>query len=253
MSCSHCETNYDANDHCPRVLRCGHVLCSQCLQGIQHHQPSNASSPFPTTTFRCPRDKIETRVPSSCPEDAIRALPQEREIMKMYQAAHVPAPRSRQCQVCEEDAHPATHHCVNCDEWFCSVMAMSHKNMRIARGHIVEAIDESASSPAVTQSIVCWNHDRPFEGYDALCQRAVCTDCLMDSTHRGHNILTMEEAAEQSRGQLRNSVEVGDALLRRLSSFQHHHNALNLSLRESFDKTNALIRASFSKVRRVCD
>jgi len=37
-------------------------------------------------------------------------------------------------------------------------------------------------------------------------------------------------------------------LLRRLSTFQHHHDVLNLSLRESFEKTNALNRYSFGKV-----
>jgi len=161
MSCSHCEIDFDANDRCPRVMSCGHVFCSSCLKGLQKHQPSNLTSTSPITTFTCPRDSVQVRVPSSCPEDAIRALPREREILEMYEAAHLAPPRDRQCEVCDEDAHVATHHCVDCDQYFCSSMAKAHKKIRGFGAHIMEAIGESGARAGASQSNVCWDGPRP--------------------------------------------------------------------------------------------
>ena len=252
MSCPRCEIKFDSNTRCPRVLLCGHVFCSDCLQSLQNHQPISPTSPTPTTTFTCPHDKVDTRVPSSCPEDAVRALPREREILKMYESAHVPHARTRQCEMCDDDSHPATHRCVVCDQWLCSSTAKAHKKIKGFSAHVLEEIDESSTSGGVTsQSTACWDHDRVMEGYDTLCQRAVCPDCLMSGKHKGHPIVTLGEAAEQIRGQLPKSIAVGEGLLRRLTSFRQQHNSLNVTLRESFEKTNALIRASFSQVRRV--
>lgn len=252
MSCPRCEINFDSNSRCPRVLACGHVFCSDCLQGLQHHQPISPTSPSPTTTFTCPHDKVDTRVPSSCPEDAVRALPREREILKVYEEAHIPHPRTRQCEVCDDDSHPATHRCVVCDQWLCSSMAKAHKKMKGFSSHVLEEIDESSTSGGVTsQSNACWDHDQLMVGYDTLCQRAVCTDCCVFGKHKGHNTVKLEEFAEHSRGHLTNSIAAGEALVRRLASFRQQHSALDLSLRESFENTNALIKASFSKVRRV--
>ena len=250
MSCSRCEIAFDANVRCPRVMSCGHVFCSSCLQGLQKHQPSDPTSPSPITTFTCPRDSVQVRVPSSCPEDAIRALPREREIIEMYEAAHVAPPRTRQCEVCDEDAHVATHRCVDCNQFFCSSVAKMHKKMKGFGAHIVEAIDDESSAmrSGVSQSNVCWDHNRLFEGYDTRCQRAVCALCFMNGTHKGHEIVGMEEAAELSRGQLPNSIAAGEALLRRLSSFRQRHSSVKQALRESYDKANAVIRSSFSKV-----
>ena len=252
MSCSHCEITFDVKARCPRVMSCGHVLCSECLKGLQQHQPSDPTSPSPTTTFTCPHDKVQTRVPSSCPEDAIRALPREREIVKTLEAAHFTPPRTRQCEVCQDDAHPATHRCVDCDEWFCSVVANSHKIQKVSRGHVVEAIDESTTSSAVTApSNVCWDHNRPIEGYDAVCQRVVCAHCSMFGLHKGHTIVALEEAAEQSLRHLPDSITAGEGLLDSLATFLQNHFSVKQSLADSFEKSNALIRASFSTVRRV--
>ena len=169
----------------------------------------------------------------------------------MYESSQATPSRSRQCEVCKDDSHAATHHCVNCDEWFCSVIANAHKNTRALRGHVVEEIGDSSASPGVaSQSVVCWDHNRAIDGYDTLCQRAVCFLCIAtEGAHKGHEFVGLEAAAEQSRTQLPRSIATGEDLLHRLSTFRQHHDAVNQGLLESFDKTNALIRASFTTVR----
>ena len=250
MTCPRCENDFDADVSCARVLPCGHVFCSTCLKGLQQHQPSSPSAPSPITTFTCPCDSVQVRVPSSCPEDAIRALPREREIIKMFEAARINPPQARQCEVCEDDAHTATHRCVNCDQGFCSAMAKAHKKMRGFASHtVVEEIGESSALGDVSESH-CWHHHQPMVAYDTLCDRAVCVACMC-GTHLSHTVITLEEAAELSRQALPGDIAAAEDLMRRLTACVEGHSDVKVALGESLDATKELIRATINAVRHV--
>jgi len=49
-SCSVCFLSYDAKEHAPRVLPCGHTICSNCLQNLLNN-PNFRKCPFDTLAF----------------------------------------------------------------------------------------------------------------------------------------------------------------------------------------------------------
>ena len=244
MSCSHCEAKFDADQRCPRLLSCGHVFCSTCLFDLHRTPPSSL-----TTLFICPRDDLQTSVPSSCPEDAILALPRQQELLKLFKTSNAPPPSTQvpQCEVCD-DAHDATHRCVDEGQYFCSVIANIHKKMRANCNHTVEEIngDGAWTSPAVVPS--CWNHQQPVSAFDTQCQRLVCADCLMFGAHKGHDAVRLSESGPETRGKLPGLISGAEAQLERVGVCVKAQQEAKLSLRASYERTEADIRFAFEKV-----
>jgi translation initiation factor 4A len=133
IDCIICSESFDESTHCPRLLSCGHSLCSLCVgKLIKKRQIS------------CPIDRKVTNA-ISCD-----VLPKNYSLLDVLSALSTPSSQRRTCQLCD-DEHIATHFCDSCQEYMCQLMAAAHQRMGITRNHTLTAVLEVTAHALGTQ------------------------------------------------------------------------------------------------------
>ena len=64
-ACALCFDDYDAEEHLPRVLSCGHTLCTTCLQswwGANARAPTGGDTSDKRKLLRCPHCNFEQHI-----------------------------------------------------------------------------------------------------------------------------------------------------------------------------------------------
>ena len=158
------------------MLGCGHSLCTSCLDKLV--QDNSVACP------NCRRIYSAESFPKNF--SLLDALPQL-EMEKKDVA----------CELCEDDDHPATHRCLECEEYLCSMLAKAHLKMKFTKGHTVLVLSEVDNTP-LSISVICPDHGEPFKLYDTECKRLVCMlDLALE--HNGHKCVSIAEAATKDR------------------------------------------------------
>eukprot|EP00300_Choanocystis_sp_HF-7_P042754 c9455_g1_i1.p1 GENE.c9455_g1_i1~~c9455_g1_i1.p1 ORF type:complete len:828 (-),score=180.10 c9455_g1_i1:110-2593(-) len=127
-SCPLCGSGADSSKHCPRVISCGHIYCTKCLEelcGI-------------TYSIECPQDQRVT--PVSDREGGVAGLPTAYSFSQQHSDPD-PIEVSSICEACTVD-HTATHYCADCSKTLCSKAAEEHKTLPDTSEHIVQSVDQ---------------------------------------------------------------------------------------------------------------
>ena len=184
MECSICMCWFDTTKHCLRLLQCGHTFCTECIESL-----------LQTNQLKCPLDNKEFLV------TAVNDLPKIFALLDVIEASTV------DCQICEEENHPASHKCLDCDEYMCEIMMKAHKKIKVSRDHAVFSLAELHKNPNLKSQVrFCQEHgNEQFRYYDTECKKVICRDCFA-LEHTGHKCVALSKAAEDVKSEIKDMI-----------------------------------------------
>eukprot|EP00300_Choanocystis_sp_HF-7_P001688 c11361_g1_i1.p1 GENE.c11361_g1_i1~~c11361_g1_i1.p1 ORF type:complete len:774 (+),score=173.86 c11361_g1_i1:30-2324(+) len=190
--CGLCDNNLQAEGGaCPRILRCGHIFCTNCISGLL--DVSKAA-------VVCPVDRIAT--PASTPlhntndPQSLMAtsIPKHFAVISMLRLQS-DQQQFRSCEVCAAP-HPATHWCRDCAEFMCEAITEAHQRAKMSRHHTLLGVEDMVLVEEGEGAGLCNDHSQPFVAFDTQCECLVCVKCLT-ARHVGHVCVDLDEACGQ--------------------------------------------------------
>ncbi len=150
FECPVCMELMDLNKK-PKVLPCQHTVCEMCVDGCNNKCPI------------CRKDFCQTsqELPTNL------TLIQFQDVMM---SKSVPSNKDK-CDFCIETVQDITHHCNECNDYFCSSCATKHPDNPVHEGH----------QPVPLSISICSNHKRGFTMFCLDCNMLLCSVCV----HRG--------------------------------------------------------------------
>eukprot|EP00808_Paulinella_micropora_P029215 g48464.t1 len=212
LECSLCCERYDDNKHCPRLLTCGHTLCSVCLEQLLTHG-----------SIQCPQDRQKVAVPAG------------------------EQPEAHLCEICGGEQHPAVSRCLECQESMCQIAADFHLRHKLSRDHRLVTLAELKSHPQLAAiSVLCLEHKDPFRYFDQDCGQLICRDCFA-LKHHGHKCQSIVEAAAHCREGLRTIVEQTNATAGKLQAAEERVETVSRELDYKHEQEAAKIHTVFEE------
>jgi hypothetical protein len=120
------------------------------------------------------------------------------------------------CEFCDE-AHAASHRCLDCCQNMCKLAVSFHRKTKGTKNHRIEELDlkvdleaaAAAQAPAAgaaeaaVAASVCPEHNAALQFCDKHCKAILCPNCVvLGPEHRGHECVTLDVAAADSRASL---------------------------------------------------
>jgi len=149
------------------------------------------------------------------------------------------------CEVCKED-HFATHHCVDCAENMCNVLAQAHTRQKATRNHNVLTLEAFKKNPK--PFLNCLEHNQAFAFYDTQCQTVVCRDCIA-LDHCGHKCISLAAAGVGCREKLDELAQKVTVLSNKMHDVETSVARVRQDLTLCYQQEDAKITAAFDQVR----
>ncbi|XP_054073269.1 E3 ubiquitin-protein ligase TRIM50-like [Rissa tridactyla] len=184
----------------PVSLGCGHSFCRGCIREAGSRQP------FPRGPFSCPlcgflfdpamepqpnvqlRSIVEKFVDQEVKEEEESLGQQDKVIL---------------CDFCLQEPQAAVKTCLSCEASLCQAHLSKHSSKSPLKDHVL-------MEPCGAQVLAerrCLQHGKVLECYcktDAVC---LCVLCCVTSSHKNHEIATLEEAFAQGQSALAGILE----------------------------------------------
>ena len=173
----------------PRLLKCGHQFCQNCLKDIANHTP-HRNIPCPVCReVTSPQQGDVTILPRSTLHQYMQELifrqPTEEAL-------------GQKCTKCK--VNKPTIHCPDCTAdlaYLCDKCFAVHQKVERFAKHSTVQFDPL---------LVCSEHPHKMvENYCYDCNKAVCVECLFNS-HGEHTTEYLQKAAEESRKALKEYI-----------------------------------------------
>ena len=163
----------------PRVLPCLHTYCLKCLQGLVSDQKSDIS---------CPQCRAKHEIPKRDVANFLCDL----SILPELEAAKADMRKKEETKICGLciSGEVAVGYCRDCNEYLCECCRdIVHKKVKLFATHKISSVDASPlNSHSIIQPALCSCHPKyELEIFCNTCDRAVCSLCMFEATHKGHN------------------------------------------------------------------
>ena len=240
LECSICCERFDEEKLCPRLLSCGHSFCSSCLEKL-----------FLEYAINCPTCRSAVSVPAG-----VTGLPKNFALLDVLQATpQTPADSNgdlRLCEVCDDEKHPATSCCLDCQEDMCKNVARWHTRQKATREHRVVSLKELKANPKLaTIPLFCPEHNEQYRFFDEECNHVVCRDCVT-LKHNGHKCLSLAEAASKYRQEMEALATKASTHADEIKAAEARVAAVSLDLNTAYKKQTAQIKGAFKEVSKNC-
>ncbi|XP_019475941.1 E3 ubiquitin-protein ligase TRIM17-like [Meleagris gallopavo] len=224
LTCSVCLDVYRN----PMSLSCGHSFCEECIQGVLRSQRC------PQGLFSCPlcnaQEALSTKLQ---PNIQLRSVVQKFLDTREQSATLEEEPKREveceekgkssdlhdeeiMCDFCLEKPQPAVKTCMNCETSLCQAHLGKHSTKTFLTSHVlVEPCDAH-----VLAERRCSQHGKLLECYCVTDSVCVCMMCCATSSHRSHEIISVEEAFGQAQSDFPKTVQ----------TLKKHEAAVNKSL-----------------------
>ena len=181
----------------PKLLRCMHTFCAQCLHRIVNNNPNQS--------LTCPTCRDETQLPKNG-VDSLKSNFFVNQMLDLVQEKSEELSKelreSRKCKFCavNEPADVASSRCVDCNKDICTSCVAEHRRAHSTLDHRIIALDESREAQESGQELDKYNlsfckfHTRNMIKYFCnTCEEAICRVCTI-LEHREHEYVFPKEA-----------------------------------------------------------
>ncbi|XP_063789090.1 E3 ubiquitin/ISG15 ligase TRIM25-like [Pseudophryne corroboree] len=220
LSCSICLSLYTD----PVSLRCGHNFCRDCIVKVL--------------------DTQEKAGGYSCPE--CRAEYQERPVLEknrklsniakhfLLTPLHLEEP-GVSCMYCPQAPVPAVKTCLQCETALCE------DHLRIHNRSLDHVLIEPTSS---LENRKCPTHKKLLEYHCCEDAASICVSCFVTGPHKGHQVLSLDEAVRVKKKILREHLEkltsrTGD-MEKRVQSLQDHRRKVQEKVADATERVTDL-------------
>ncbi|XP_052540667.1 E3 ubiquitin-protein ligase TRIM62-like [Tympanuchus pallidicinctus] len=212
----------------PVSLSCGHSFCEECIQGLLRSQRC------PQGLVSCPLCSAQEALPTKLqPNIQLRSVVQKfLDTSEQNAALEEKLKREVECEekgessdlhdeeimcdFCLEKPQPAVKTCMNCETSLCQAHLGKHSTKAFLTSHVlVEPCDAR-----VLAERRCAQHGKLLECYCVTDSVCVCMLCCATSSHRSHEIISVEEAFGQAQSDFPKIVQ----------TLKKHETAVNKNL-----------------------
>ncbi|XP_075061074.1 E3 ubiquitin/ISG15 ligase TRIM25-like [Mixophyes fleayi] len=183
LNCSICLKIYRD----PVTLRCGHSFCRICIDRVLDTQEESGAYTCPECRKRFQKRPALQRNITLCNivGSFLSTQPDQEETGIL-------------CTYCVDSPVPAAKSCLHCEASLCD------KHLRV---HNTSA-EHVLSDPTISfWNRKCSVHKKILEHYcteDAVC---ICVSCCLIGEHRGHQLMSLDEASEKKKEKMRNVLQ----------------------------------------------
>ncbi|VDH93007.1 Hypothetical predicted protein [Mytilus galloprovincialis] len=188
VTCGLCDSKLNS----PKILKCFHVFCYQCLK----------QQPFLSPTHRIQCTLCESL--TFCTSDGIDGLPDYQFMDRVANEQHI-----IHCQMCDT-SDMASSKCEDCQELMCTDCHDYHKKHNKFKNHSVISIN-TQKKQTVAKDGACMQVAKIEKDHDKYCRsmlevcitcsKPVCSICML-GFHRGHKTKPLEMMALKARTSL---------------------------------------------------
>uniref|UniRef100_A0A8C6TD92 Uncharacterized protein n=1 Tax=Neogobius melanostomus TaxID=47308 RepID=A0A8C6TD92_9GOBI len=208
-------------------------LCSICLEVFSEPVSTPCGHNF---CKRCISQTWDTNESCFCPlcKEVFSIRPQlKKSSRSMDELINL---KEVQCDACCEPKLKAVKSCLVCLSSFCESHLQPHLSApRLKRHQLMEPVDD-------LEDRMCPTHQRPLELFCGTDKSCVCTMCV-PLEHKKHELLSLEEAFEQEKVSLQQTVAENQRLVeQRRLKVQEITAALELSEREAQRETQQMVK-----------
>ena len=166
----------------PRLLKCGHQFCENCLKDVANHTPQGH--------IPCPVCREVTKPQhgdvTTLPRSTLHQYMQELIFRQPTEEA-----LGQKCTKCK--VNKPTRHCPDCRDdlaYLCDKCFAVHQQVARFANHSTVQFDPL---------LVCCQHpNKMVENFCYQCNEVACLDCLFEN-HADHKTVPLKKAAEDSR------------------------------------------------------
>ncbi|KAM6322790.1 E3 ubiquitin/ISG15 ligase TRIM25-like [Podargus strigoides] len=191
LTCSVCLGIYSI----PVSLSCGHSFCKECIEQARRHGPQ---SPFSCPLCLAQADPAVDLQPNvqlriivhKFLDAAARQEKEKREVQCEALGVTLTQQDMIPCDFCLQDPQPAVKTCLSCEASLCQAHLSKHSAKSSLKDHVL-------AEPCDARFLAerrCLEHGKLLECYcktDSVC---ICVLCCVASSHKMHEITTLEEA-----------------------------------------------------------
>ncbi|XP_032862665.2 E3 ubiquitin/ISG15 ligase TRIM25 isoform X2 [Tyto alba] len=209
----------------PVSLSCGHSFCKQCIQKVLSAQQQSKAP------YSCPMCKSQL--------GPILELQKNFQLCSIVEAFLATSSKEQQgeesaerkkevvpCDFCLDWSQPAVKTCLICDASLCQAHLSKHNAKASQQNHVL--VEVGAGGVAMERK--CPEHGRLLECYCQDEGQCICVLCSIAGCHKGHSIITLQEAHDKQLGKLSEIV----------AWLQEHKSALATALEELQKSENQL-------------
>ena len=180
----------------PKTISCLHTFCCQCLE-------NHAIASRKQGKFRCPECQALIDLPEGNRFDSLPTSFFHNSLLSLLDVRQSSDGTSKTCDNCKERSSDV-HYCFDCARFMCRVCLDGHHEvMALFLGHKLKPLNEFQArdcdallkrQPFCSQQY----HERQFVRYFCHhCQSCVCHICIAATDHRNHDVIALDEAADE--------------------------------------------------------
>ena len=214
----------------PKTLICLHTFCEACLRSHLASYLSQRRDLVYPLRLPCPTCREVTMLQ----ENGISGLKTDFKIAKITEVLSKVNSKVKLCDVCMtvKKESRSTHHCKECNKYFCGECVYRHKNTVLFEGHAVQVVGSKANN-------LCSTHKtETLQYFCQSCASSCCTLCAM-TDHMMHTLeeLNVGRARHERQQKLQGLLTDLDQKIQQVDSFLKLMDSYENKLRLSYETT----------------
>nr|XP_006002470.1 PREDICTED: tripartite motif-containing protein 35-like [Latimeria chalumnae] len=117
--------------------------------------------------------------------------------------------------------------------------------------NIVDTYKKEGKKPKEESKPVCSQHKKELEIYCVEDQEAICAICVTLEKHKNHEFLSIEEASQKFKEELKNSLKPLQDTHQKIAELKEKYRGNLNNIHDQADKTEKQIKEDFEKLQQI--